>query len=101
MYCKPTFKKIILLKRDPDDKNIVTKLNTDEALQYLLAHDFCNPHQLVRDKRKIELRTELARLKTLVAAGGSIDNPTRIRELRKTVARLLTIEAEGTGGKKK
>ncbi len=41
-----------------------------------------------------ELRTELVRLKTMVEAGGSIDNPSRIRELRKTVARILTIENE-------
>ena len=41
-----------------------------------------------------EFRTELARLKTMVAAGGSIDNPSQIRQLRKTIARLLTIEAE-------
>jgi large subunit ribosomal protein L29 len=41
-----------------------------------------------------ELRTELARLKTMVAAGGAIDNPSQIRELRKTIARILTIEAE-------
>jgi large subunit ribosomal protein L29 len=41
-----------------------------------------------------EFRTELARLKTMVAAGGSIDNPSQVRELRKTIARLLTVEAE-------
>ena len=41
-----------------------------------------------------EFRTELSRLKTMVAAGGSIDNPSQIRELRKTIARMLTIEAE-------
>jgi len=41
-----------------------------------------------------EFRTELARLKTMIAAGGSIDNPSQIRELRKTIARMLTIEAE-------
>jgi large subunit ribosomal protein L29 len=45
-----------------------------------------------------ELRTELARLKTMVAAGGSIDNPSQIRELRKTIARMLTIEAEQKKG---
>jgi len=56
-----TMKKIILLKRDPQDKNIVTLMNADEALQYLLAHDFCNPHQLVRDNRKIELRKDFFR----------------------------------------
>ena len=41
-----------------------------------------------------EFRTELARLKTMVAAGGSIDNPSQIRELRKTISRMLTIETE-------
>jgi large subunit ribosomal protein L29 len=47
-----------------------------------------------RREKLVELRTELARLKTMVKAGGSIDNPSRIRELRKTVARILTIENE-------
>ena len=51
-----------------------------------------------RSEKIIEFRTELARLKTMVAAGGSIDNPSKIRELRKTIARILTIEAEAKRG---
>jgi len=47
-----------------------------------------------RKKKIIELRTELVRLKTMVKAGGSLDNPSRIRELRKTIARILTVENE-------
>lgn len=47
-----------------------------------------------RRKKISELRTELVRLRTMVKAGGSIENPSRIRELRKTIARLLTIENE-------
>jgi len=47
-----------------------------------------------RKEKIVELRTELARLRTMVKAGGSIDNPSRIRELRKTIARILTIETE-------
>jgi len=47
-----------------------------------------------RKKKVVELQTELVRLKTMVEAGGSIDNPSRIRELHKTIARLLTIENE-------
>jgi large subunit ribosomal protein L29 len=56
------------------------------------------------DKRKekiTEFRTELARLKTMVEAGGAIDNPAQIRELRKTIARILTIEAEEKRGNEK
>ena len=48
-----------------------------------------------------EFRIELARLKTMVEAGGSIDNPTQIRQLRKTIARLLTIETEQKRGNEK
>jgi len=54
-----------------------------------------------RIEKVTEFRTELARLKTMVEAGGSIDNPTRIHELRKTIARILTIEAEEKRGKEK
>jgi len=54
-----------------------------------------------RREKLLELQTELARLKTMVKAGGSIDNPSRIRELRKTIARILTIETEQSRVKEK
>ena len=47
-----------------------------------------------RRKKLNELQTELVRLRTMVKAGGSVENPARIRELRKTIARILTIENE-------
>lgn len=46
-------------------------------------------------RRKLEeLRTELSRLRAMVRAGGSIQNPGRIRELRRTIARILTVMRE-------
>jgi len=49
--------------------------------------------------RKIsDLRAELARLKTMVRAGGAVENPARIRNLRKTIAQLLTMENEDKVG---
>ena len=54
-----------------------------------------------RRKKVVELRTELVRLRTMVKAGGSIDNPSRIHELRKTIARILTIETEESQAKEK
>ena len=54
-----------------------------------------------RKEKIAELQTELARLRTMVKAGGSIDNPSRIRELRKTIARILTIETEESQTKEK
>jgi large subunit ribosomal protein L29 len=47
-----------------------------------------------RAKKLQEFRTELVRLKTMVKAGGAVENPARIKELRKAVARILTIENE-------
>lgn len=47
-----------------------------------------------RTKRATELRTELVRLRTMTKAGGSLENTARIRELRKAIARILTIEHE-------
>ncbi|MCW3998550.1 MAG: 50S ribosomal protein L29 [Candidatus Bathyarchaeota archaeon] len=47
-----------------------------------------------RFKNLSELRVELARLKTMVRAGGAVEKPGRIRELRKTIAQILTIENE-------
>jgi hypothetical protein len=56
-----TIQKIIMLKRDQTDKNIITQMNIDQAIEYLQKNNFCNPHQLVKDQRKIQLRTEFFR----------------------------------------
>ena len=54
-----------------------------------------------RDKKLSELRAELARLRTMVRAGGAVENPARIRDLRKTIAKILTIENEDKLGLRK
>lgn len=38
-----------------------------------------------------ELRTELTKLTTLIKAGGAIENPGRVKLLKKTIARILTV----------
>jgi len=42
------------------------------------------------------MRTELVKLRTTVKSGGNIENTGRIRELKRTVARVLTISNEKT-----
>lgn len=44
--------------------------------------------------RLVELRTELAREEAVAAAGGALENPGRVQELRRTIARVLTIMKE-------
>jgi large subunit ribosomal protein L29 len=47
-----------------------------------------------RIRRLDELRTELSKLKTMISAGGSVENPGRVKALRRTIARLLTVMRE-------
>ncbi len=51
-----TIRKIILLKRDKSDSSVARRIDPEDGMEYLLANDFCNPHQLVRDPRKLRLR---------------------------------------------
>jgi large subunit ribosomal protein L29 len=44
-----------------------------------------------REERLLELRTELIKLKTMIKAGGAIENPGRVNLLKKTIARILTV----------
>lgn len=47
-----------------------------------------------RQERLQELRTELVKIKTMIRAGGSVENPGRVKALRKTIARILTVMNE-------
>ena len=53
-----------------------------------------------RLKRLAELRAELTRLRAQ-ARRGMLENPARIREIRRAIARILTVEREEAGGAEK
>ena len=48
-----------------------------------------------------EFRTELLRLKTMIGAGGTVENPARVKALRKAIAKILTVEHEEKRGIRK
>ncbi len=50
-----TLRRVVLLDRTPGEPPF-RRLNPEAGLRYMLEKDFCNPHQLVRDPRKMELR---------------------------------------------
>jgi len=56
----------------------------------------------MRSERKAErleeLQTELSKLRATIKSGGAIENPTRIRELRRAIARIITIQNEEIRG---
>lgn len=51
-----------------------------------------------RQKKLVDLRAELSRIKTMVNAGGAVENPTKAREIRKTIAQILTVDNEAKLG---
>ncbi len=52
------------------------------------------------DKRLNELRLELAKERGNIHIGGTVTSPGRIREIRKTIARIHTIRGEKARGMK-
>ena len=47
-----------------------------------------------RASKLADLRIDLARIRTMVNAGGAVENPSRIRILRRTIAQILTVQNE-------
>jgi hypothetical protein len=47
----------VFLERDHDDE-VFYNMSVNEALDYLLKHNFCNPHMLISDRRKVRIRKQ-------------------------------------------
>lgn len=47
-----------------------------------------------RNKQLKDLNNELLKQRAITATGGAPENPGKIRELRRTIARILTIQHE-------
>ncbi|HJH31378.1 MAG TPA: hypothetical protein C5S50_04170 [Methanosarcinaceae archaeon] len=56
MHDKTTLETFFTLKRDHSDQQLVRSIGGNEMIDYLLANDFCNPHLLIKDERKLDLR---------------------------------------------
>ena len=46
------------------------------------------------DKKLFDLKKELMKARTKISQGAAPDNPGKIREIRKTIARILTVKRE-------
>lgn len=49
---------VFLLKRDHSDPVIARELSSEEALDYLISNDLCNPHQIIKDDYRKGIREE-------------------------------------------
>lgn len=50
--------KLVVLLTRVKGKSPFRKLSSREALDFMLKNDFCNPHQLARNRKKLKMRTE-------------------------------------------
>ncbi len=55
-----TLKTVVLLERDRNHPPFL-KLDIDEALDFMVGKDFCNPHQMIRNDRKFKIRKNFFR----------------------------------------
>lgn len=53
--------KISIILRREKNRPVIEKLGADAAVAYMLRHDFCNPHQLIRSRAKLEKRKSFFR----------------------------------------
>jgi large subunit ribosomal protein L29 len=47
-----------------------------------------------REDKLRELKVELSQLRAMVRAGGALENPSRIKEIRRAIARVMTVQNE-------
>lgn len=47
-----------------------------------------------REAKLMELQVELSRLRATIRAGGALENPSRVKEIRKAIARIMTVRNE-------
>ncbi|MCS7116321.1 MAG: aldolase [Nitrososphaerota archaeon] len=53
-----TVRGVIILKRDVNDKVLIKRIESEEAVDYMERTNFCNPHLLVVNERKTRLRSK-------------------------------------------
>ena len=63
-------------------------------MPFLKVQEIREMSQTESTRRLGELRTELSKLRTMIEAGGSIENPGRVKAIRKAIARIMTIIRE-------
>jgi hypothetical protein len=86
-----TLDTLIILKRDQDDKETIKKLEAADALKILEDNDYFNPHFLVKNEIKRNLRSgffEALLSRTKVYQINTIGTPVESQEIIKKIAGL-------------
>lgn len=81
---------VLLLKRDPADPPGVSEITSEEAFEYLRNHDFCNPHQLVRDDLHISRREDFFRRYLSQCETFMVNTTMTATETQESIRRILS-----------
>jgi len=85
-----TLNKTIILKRDPGDPKIAQKMSGKDAVEYIMGHNYCNPHWLVVSDYKNQIRkaffSKLFDL-TDVYIVNTVESPLEVHEEIKKIAK--------------
>lgn len=47
-----------------------------------------------REDKLRELKVELSQLRAMIRAGGALESPSRVKEIRRAIARVMTVQNE-------
>jgi large subunit ribosomal protein L29 len=47
-----------------------------------------------REAKLRELKVELSQIRAMIKAGGSLENPSQVKEIRRAIARVMTVQNE-------
>ena len=47
-----------------------------------------------REDKLRELKVELSQLRAMIRSGGALENPSRVKEIRRAIARVMTVQNE-------
>ncbi|MEA1993839.1 MAG: hypothetical protein U9N35_05525 [Euryarchaeota archaeon] len=81
--------KVIFLKRD-DSEELCYEMDWEEALNYMTKNDFCNPHQLVRNERKMRIRKEFFETYFQMVDLYMVNTRTPPKETQKNIRKIVT-----------
>ncbi|MHA1410824.1 MAG: hypothetical protein ACTSQY_11045, partial [Candidatus Odinarchaeia archaeon] len=79
-----TLDKTIILKRDKQDSSLIREISSEEALDYLIKHNYCNPHMLVNNEYKAHIRKQFFKLlldRTKIFLVNTTDSPTKVNDI--------------------
>jgi hypothetical protein len=88
-----TLRTLVLLKRDPSESRTSREIGPEEALKILTGSSFFNPHLLVRNDFKTDLRTRFFRellCRTTAVVVNTTGSPEESQKIIRSIAGLKT-----------